>query len=60
MVNEGLYLNNIAVFRDDDGMYRTEYPAKKGVNERLYFHFCPINRETRAVIDDAVLAHIRK
>ena len=60
VVNEGLYLNNIAVFRDDDGTYRTEYPAKRGASERLYFHFCPINRETRAIIDDAVLAHIRK
>ena len=60
VVNDGLYLNNIAIFRNADGTYRTEYPAKKGRNERLYFHFCPINRETRALIDDAVLAHIRK
>ena len=60
VVNGGLYLNNIAIFRNADGTHRTEYPATKGTNDRLYFHFCPINRETRAVIDDAVLAHIRK
>lgn len=60
VVNGSLYLNNIAIFRDDDGSYRTEYPAVKGANRRLYFHFCPISREARAVIDEAVLTHIRK
>jgi len=60
VVNGGLFLNNITIFGREDGTCRTEYPAKKGSNDRLYFYFCPINRQTRAIIDEALLAHIRK
>ena len=60
VVNGGLFLNNITVYRNPDGTFRTEFPAKWGPGEKRYFHFCPINRETKRLLDDAILAHLRK
>ena len=60
VLNGGLFLNNIAIFENEDGTFSTQFPARRGTNDQRYFYFCPINRETRALIDDAVLAYLNK
>jgi DNA-binding cell septation regulator SpoVG len=60
VLNEGLFLNNIAIFENDDGSFRTRFPTKRGTGDQRYYYFRPINRETKALMDEALLAFLQR
>ena len=60
VLNGHVLLTNIVVFKDGDGEFYTQYPRKTSPNGRQHQYFCPITREARRIIDDAVLAFFRK
>lgn len=58
VVNNALYLNNIAVRRLIDGRLVVTYPSKTSNSEQKYFYFNPITREAKRAIDDAILGRL--
>lgn len=60
VLNGAVLLTNIAVFQGDDGGFYTRFPRKRSGNGREHYYFCPITREAKKVLDDAVLAFFRK
>ena len=60
VLNGHVLLTNIAVFKSEDGEFYTRYPRKLSRNGREHQYFCPISREAKRIIDDAVLAFFRK
>ncbi|HRR82457.1 MAG TPA: hypothetical protein P5532_12840 [Planctomycetota bacterium] len=60
VLNGAVLLTNIAVFKDEDGSFHTRFPAKKSHVGRQHYYYCPITREAKRIIDDAVLAFFRK
>ena len=60
VLNGAVLLTNIAVFRGDDGEFFTRFPCKRSWNGREHYYFCPITREAKRIIDDAVLAFFRR
>ena len=59
VLNGGVRLTNIAVFRGDDGGFYTRFPKKLSHNGREHYYFCPITREAKKIIDDAIEAFFR-
>ncbi len=60
VVNGSILLTNTAIIRDSDGGFRTRFPVKKSLTGREHYYHCPITREAKKTIDDAVLAFCRK
>lgn len=55
LINGSILLNNIAIFRDEDGSLKTRFPYRRGQAGQKYYHCRPINRETKVIIDRAIL-----
>jgi len=60
VLNGAILLTNIAIVREVGGGFRTRFPLKKSKCGREHYYFCPITREAKKIIDDAVLAFFRK
>lgn len=60
VLNGAVLLTNIVVFKREDGSFHTRFPAKKSHVGRQHYYYCPITREAKKIIDDAVLAFFRK
>lgn len=58
VINGSILLNNIVVFRDEDGALKTKFPYKRGRRGQKYYHCCPINRQTKEAIDNAILSQL--
>ena len=58
VVNEALYLNNIAIRRARNGAFVLTYPSKRSRSDQKYFYFNPITREAKRVIDEAILGKL--
>ncbi len=60
VLNGCVLLTNIAVLRGHDGALYTQFPAKRSNIGRTYYYFCPITREAKKLIDDAILPFFRR
>jgi DNA-binding cell septation regulator SpoVG len=60
IVNDAIYLNNIAIRRVLDGRTILTYPSKKTKNDLKYYFFNPINREAKAALENAILAKFQE
>ena len=58
VMGDGLYLNNIAVRRRNDGRHVLSFPAKKNSGSGLYFYFRPVNREMHDAFERAILKNL--
>mgnify|MGYP000666378460 CR=1 FL=1 len=58
VLGDGLYLNNIAVRRRNDGRHVLSFPAKKNGGNGLFFYFRPINREMHDAFERAILKNL--
>jgi len=54
----GLYLNNIAVRRRNDGRHVLSFPAKKANGNSMFYFFKPVNAEMRDAFERAILKNI--
>ncbi|MFA6450870.1 MAG: hypothetical protein WCX65_15455 [bacterium] len=55
VMGDGLYLNNIAVRRRNDGRHVLSFPAKKNGGNGLFFYFKPVNPEMYDAFERAIL-----
>jgi len=60
VLNGQVLLSNITILRNEEGELYTQYPKKMSRNGKEHPYFCPISREAKRIIDDAVLAFFRK
>ncbi|HOC91898.1 MAG TPA: hypothetical protein PKH33_05985 [bacterium] len=58
VLGEGLYLNNIAVRRRNDGRHILSFPAKKNCGNGLYFYFRPVTKEMHDAFERAILKNL--
>lgn len=58
VIDDAVYLNNIAVRRGKDGRLMLTYPAKLTAAGSRYYLFNPISREASAVLEDAILRRL--
>jgi stage V sporulation protein G len=56
VLNGALRLNGLKVIEGDNGLF-IGFPSEKGKDGTFYSIYHPINRESRSVIQDAVLAN---
>ena len=59
VVNDALYLNNIAIRRARNGQLVLTFPCKRSRSDQKYFYFNPITREAKCVIDEAILGKLK-
>lgn len=59
VVNDSIYLNNIAIRLGKDGRVVLTYPAKKSKSDSRYFHFNPISQEAARVLEAAILDRLK-
>ena len=55
VLNNALYLNNIAIIRREDGALRLHYPCTRSQGDQRHFHFNPINHEAQQAFEKAIL-----
>ena len=55
VINNSIYVNNIAIRRGREGQLFLTFPAKKSRKDIKYFYFRPINKETKEIFDRAIL-----
>jgi DNA-binding cell septation regulator SpoVG len=55
VVNDALYLNNIAIVRGEDGGLKLHYPSTRSQSDQRHFHFNPITRQAQRTFDKAIL-----
>jgi len=60
VINNAVFLNNVAVRESICGGIRLTYPAKASQGQRRYYYFNPISREAAAVIEQAIQEQIRR
>lgn len=60
VINNSIFLNNIAVRESDDGGIRLTYPAKPSQGQRRFYYFNPITREAADAVEQAVQEQILK
>jgi len=60
VLNDSLYLNNMAIRRSRSGKHYIAYPAKKSLRDNKYFYFRPINSACKMALEDAILGAFRK
>lgn len=60
VVNEALYLNNIAIRRSRTGELTLTYPSTRSRSDQRHFYFNPITREAKEAIDEAILGRLRR
>lgn len=59
IVNDALYINNIAIRRSQAGDLVLSYPAQRSSREKKYFYFHPISRDAQCAIDEAILGKLQ-
>ena len=59
VLNNALRLGGLKVVEGENGLF-VGYPSEKGKDGNFYSIYNPINRESRSVIQDAVLADYEK
>ncbi|MCC6311597.1 MAG: septation protein SpoVG family protein [Trueperaceae bacterium] len=59
VLNDGLFLNNIAIRRGGDGELVLTYPASRSRRDVKYFYFRPINAAAKAALDRAILGALQ-
>lgn len=60
VIGGGIFLNNIAIRRGQDGSLFLTYPAKQTAAGTRYNYFHPISREAADLIERAVMGRIRE
>jgi len=58
VIDDAVYLNNIAIRRGKDGGLMLTYPAKLTAARSRYYLFNPISREASAVLERAILQRL--
>lgn len=58
VIDDAVYLNNIAIRRGKDGGLMLTYPAKLTAAGSRYYLFNPISREASAVLERAILQRL--
>jgi DNA-binding cell septation regulator SpoVG len=58
VLNDALYLNNIAIVRAEDGSLRLHFPSTRSQSDARHFHFNPITRDAQEAFDEAILGHL--
>ena len=58
LVNGGLFLNDMAICRNREGRLYLRFPSHPSKRGVRHHYFCPVNRETRAAIEEAVLSRL--
>lgn len=58
VLGDGLYLNNIAVRRRNDGRHVLSFPAKKNGGGGMYFYFRPLTKEMHEAFERAILKNL--
>ena len=58
VINNSLFLNNIAIRRGRDGDLLLIFPAKKSRKDQKYFFFNPISRDAKRILDEAILGRL--
>ena len=59
VINGAIYLNNIAIRRGDEGGLILTYPSTRSRRDQRYFHFNPISREAKRILDEAILGKLQ-
>ena len=59
VVNDALFLNNIAVRNARSGEIVLSFPANISRGSKRYFHFNPISKSASAVLKTAILKKLR-
>jgi DNA-binding cell septation regulator SpoVG len=59
VINDSLYLNNIAIRYSRDGQVILTFPAKKSRSSLKYFYFNPISREAARVLKEAIIDKLK-
>lgn len=59
VLNNALYINNIAIRKDRDGQLFLTFPAKKSRKGIKYFYFRPINSATKELLDNAIIQELK-
>ena len=55
LLNGGLFLNDMEIRRSHEGRLYVRFPTRPSRSGVRHHHFCPVNRETRAVLEEAIL-----
>ena len=55
LINGGLFLNDVEIRRSREGCLYVRFPTHPSKTGVRHHHFCPVNRETRAVLEEAIL-----
>ena len=58
VLGDGLYLNNIAVRRRNDGRHVLSFPAKKAKGNGMFFFFKPVSQEMYDAFERAILKNL--
>ncbi|MFH1539956.1 MAG: hypothetical protein ABIH66_13465 [bacterium] len=58
VLGDGLYLNNIAVRRRNDGRHVLSFPEKKNGGNGLFFYFKPVTPEMYDEFERAILKNL--
>nr|BDD45327.1 hypothetical protein 5 [Elusimicrobiota bacterium] len=58
IVNDLLYLNNIAIRHNREGKVVLTFPVKKSKSEQKYFYFKPIRHEAAEALKDAIVSKL--
>ena len=58
LLNGGLFLNDMEIRRSREGRLYVRFPTQPSRSGVRHHHFCPVNRETRAVLEEAILGKI--
>ena len=58
LINGGLFLNDMEICRSREGRLYVRFPAHPSKTGVRHHHFCPVNKETRAAIEDAILERL--
>ncbi len=58
VINGGLLLNDIGVKQHRDGTVFLSFPARRSRRGIKHYCFHPINRETRALIEEAIFERL--
>jgi DNA-binding cell septation regulator SpoVG len=57
IVNECLYMGQMRIMANRNGGFRIDFPYRQGLkDERVFQVYHPINSETKAIIEEAILA----
>lgn len=59
VINDSLYLNNIAIRHSKEGQVILTFPAKKSKGNTKYFYFNPISHEASKILKEAIIDKLK-